>query len=87
MDRAVQLLIEYADAKEIEATVEYGVNPYQPKVLTCTLEQINGRLGTDFTAEEVNDVFKRLYLNHIMKMGFILVQCLAIVQIWKEWQI
>lgn len=61
LDRAVQLLIEYADAKEIEATVEYGVNPYQPKVLTCTLEQINGRLGTDFTAEEVNDVFKRLY--------------------------
>ena len=33
--RAVQLLIEYADAKEIEETVQYGQTPYQPKTLSC----------------------------------------------------
>ncbi len=61
LDRAVQLLIEYADASEIEETVEYGQNGYQPTVLKCTLEDINHRLGTDFSAEEVQDVFERLY--------------------------
>lgn len=61
LDRAVQLLIEYADATEIEETVEYGHNGYQPTILTCTLEDINHRLGTDFSAEEVQDVFERLY--------------------------
>ncbi len=61
LDRAVQLLIEYADASEIEETVEYGKNGYEPTVLTCTLEDINNRLGTDFTSQEVLDVFERLY--------------------------
>lgn len=61
LDRAVQLLIEYADATEIEETVSYGSNAYQPKVLTCTLDQINNRLGTSFSAEEVLHVFERLY--------------------------
>lgn len=61
LDRAVQLLIEYADASEIEETVEYGHNGYEPTVLKCTLEEINNRLGTDFTSQEVLDVFERLY--------------------------
>ncbi|MGI6510955.1 MAG: phenylalanine--tRNA ligase subunit beta [Catenisphaera adipataccumulans] len=60
MDRAVQLLKEYADADEIEETVEYGSDGYRPKTVTCTLADLNGRLGTDFTFEEVCDVFKRL---------------------------
>ncbi|WP_297238285.1 phenylalanine--tRNA ligase subunit beta [uncultured Faecalicoccus sp.] len=60
LDRAVQLLIEYADAKDIEETVQYGKTPYEPQTLTCTVDAINGRLGTDFTSEEVMDVFKRL---------------------------
>lgn len=61
LDRAVQLLIEYADAKDIEETVVYGNNGYEPKTLTCTLDQINNRLGTDFDEEEVFDVFRRLH--------------------------
>lgn len=61
LDRAVQLLIEYADASEIEETVVYGNNGYKEKQLTCTLEEINYRLGTDFTQEEVMNVFKRLH--------------------------
>ena len=69
LDRAVQLLIEYADATEIEETVEYGQNPYQPNVITCTLEDINGLLGTNFTSDEVFDVFERLHFNPTYENG------------------
>lgn len=60
LDRAVQLLKEYADASGIEKTVVAGANPYEPQNITCTLGQINHRLGTDFTLEEVVDVLQRL---------------------------
>lgn len=60
MDRAVSLLIEYADAKDIEETVVYGNDNYQPKEIICTLDQINNRLGTDFSLDEVMDVLNRL---------------------------
>lgn len=60
MDRAVQLLIEYADATGIEETVQYGQVPYEPKSISCTLTAINNRLGTDFKLDEVIDVFTRL---------------------------
>ncbi|MEE0667341.1 phenylalanine--tRNA ligase subunit beta [Holdemanella biformis] len=60
LDRAVQLLIEYADATGIEETVQYGQVPYEPKSISCTLTAINNRLGTDFNLDEVVDVFTRL---------------------------
>jgi phenylalanyl-tRNA synthetase beta chain len=60
IDRAVALLKEYADAKDIEPTVEFGSDGYHPRTITCTLKQINERLGTEFTSEEVLDVFERL---------------------------
>ena len=60
LDRAVQLLIEYAGASGIEETVQYGKVPYEPKTITCTLKAMNNRLGTDFGLDEVLDVFKRL---------------------------
>lgn len=63
LDRAVQLLEEYADAKDIEETVKYGQEPFRARDVTCTLEDINHRLGTDFSAQEVLDVFVRLHLN------------------------
>lgn len=60
LDRAVQLLIEYADAKDIEKTVVYGNDGYEPRTIVCTLSDINDRLGTDFSLEEVTDVLARL---------------------------
>lgn len=73
LDRAVQLLIEYADAKEIEQTVVFGDPSYTEKTITCTLDQINGRLGTDFSLEEVVDVFDRLHLNPVCEQEQITV--------------
>ncbi|MGM9948069.1 phenylalanine--tRNA ligase subunit beta [Floccifex sp.] len=69
LDRAVQLLIEYADATEIEETVEFGNNPYEPKQIQCTLDDINQILGTSFKHEQVWDVFKRLHFEPKYKDG------------------
>lgn len=65
VDRAVQLLIEYADAKDIQQTVEFGNDHFEERTITCSLKAINDRLGTDFTLKEVVDVFARLGLNPI----------------------
>ncbi len=69
LDRAVQLLIEYADAKEIEQTVEFGENTYVPKTIECTLEDINGLLGTKFSTDEVFNVFERLQFKPVFENG------------------
>ena len=61
MDRAVELLIQYADADNIEETVEYGDLTYKPVVIEGTLDQINNRLGTNYRKEEVQSVFERLH--------------------------
>ncbi|WP_294732054.1 phenylalanine--tRNA ligase subunit beta [uncultured Faecalibaculum sp.] len=73
MDRAVQLLKEYADATDIEATVIAGSDGYKPREITCTLEEINHRLGTDFKLEEVVDVLERLHFSPVTENGIIRV--------------
>ena len=60
LDRAVDLLKKYADAKDIEKTVKFGSSGYTPKTITVTTERINHRLGTDFSQDEVLDVLRRL---------------------------
>lgn len=65
IDRAVDLLIRYADAKDIEKTVEFGSSDYEETTITCTLDELNGRLGTDFGLDEVLDVFARLNLHPV----------------------
>lgn len=60
LDRAVQLLKEYADAKDLQETVVYGDPSYTPTEITFTLGDINKRLGTEFSLEEVVDVLQRL---------------------------
>ncbi|MEF9921206.1 MAG: phenylalanine--tRNA ligase subunit beta, partial [Erysipelotrichaceae bacterium] len=66
IDRAVDLLIKYADAKAIEATVQYGETNYQPTVIEVIPEHINTLLGTDFTIDEMSDVMNRLCLSPII---------------------
>lgn len=73
LDRAVQLLIEYADAKEIEETVECGEIVDPCTILSCTAQEINDRLGTDFSEEEMVSVFRRLDFDTIVQDGVITV--------------
>lgn len=65
LDRAVQLLIEYADASGIEDTVVCGSNHYTPTKFSVNLDRINHLLGTDFAMEEVLDVLRRLELSPV----------------------
>lgn len=66
MDRAVQLLIELADAKELEETVEFGEVSYTPIQVSETLEHCNQLLGTDFSMEEVVETLQALDFNPVV---------------------
>lgn len=65
MDRAVQLLCEYADASDMEETVQYGDHGYVPVSFDVDLDTINTLLGTDFMEAEVLDVLQRLDLQPV----------------------
>lgn len=71
MDRAVALLLEYADATGIEETVSYGEAVYEPVSIQITTKKVNDYLGTTLTEETVFDVFKRLALEPTLDNGII----------------
>ena len=60
MDRAVELLIELADASGIEKTVEYGSADYKPYTIEETLTHLNALIGKEYSMNEATDVIKRL---------------------------
>ena len=60
VDRAVDLLIELADAKEIEETVEYGTSQYEPYEIRESLAHLNSLIGKDYTMDEATSVIERL---------------------------
>jgi len=63
MQRATQLLKEYADAQIIEETVCAGSLNYQEREIEENLAHLNKLLGKQFTMAEVVAVFERLALN------------------------
>ncbi|MEG0314057.1 MAG: phenylalanine--tRNA ligase subunit beta [Erysipelotrichaceae bacterium] len=62
MDRAVSLLIEYANATDFEETAKYDTTNYEPTHINVKLDNINKLLGTNFKEEEVVQVLKELEL-------------------------
>ena len=60
MDRACQLLIELADAKDFEETVEFGSDNYTPIKVEETLEHLNALVGKEFKMDEVLEVLSSL---------------------------
>lgn len=60
MQRSVELLMELANASEVEETVEYNTTKYEPTVITLPLSFINNRLGTTYSIETVVEVLERL---------------------------
>ncbi|MDR1794971.1 MAG: phenylalanine--tRNA ligase subunit beta [Erysipelotrichaceae bacterium] len=67
MDRCVALLLQYADAKEIEATAIYGIKPSGELKLLTDEKFHNKLLGTNFSLEEITDVFRRLDFKPVVK--------------------
>ena len=60
MDRAVELLIKYADAKDLEKTVEAGSDNYSPVVVKESLSHLNTLIGKHYSINEVEEVIKAL---------------------------
>ncbi|MBQ1625305.1 MAG: phenylalanine--tRNA ligase subunit beta, partial [Erysipelotrichaceae bacterium] len=60
VDRAVQLLIDLADASDIEETVEYGKADYEPYEICESLSHLNALIGKEYTMDEAVSVMKRL---------------------------
>ena len=71
MDRAVQLLIELADAEGLEETVVYGDFAYKNTEIEVTVDYLNRFLATDFTEEQVLGVLNRLHLTPVNDHGVI----------------
>jgi phenylalanyl-tRNA synthetase beta chain len=67
LDRAVQLLIELADADDMEETVQFGEVNHVDKPVSVTLSHVNGLLGTSLTMEEVVDALARLHLSPVVE--------------------
>ena len=59
-ERSIQLLIDLADAENIEETVVYGDMEYTPTVIEASVKKINSLLGTHFEYEKMYQVFKAL---------------------------
>lgn len=59
---ASELLKDLAGAKTISETANYDILKHEPHIINTTLTYINGRLGTSFTAEEINSVLTRDHL-------------------------
>lgn len=62
MDRAIQLLLEYADANDIEETVASATPRIETVQFEVSIPRINKLLGTEFKEEQIFDVLQRLSL-------------------------
>lgn len=71
MDRAVQLLIELANASDFEETVSVGETITELPVVSVSVDKVNKYLGTHIEESVILDVFKRLYFNPELKDGVI----------------
>ena len=60
LDRACQLLIELAEAKDFEETVECGSDNYKEITVEETLDHLNTLIGKDYSIDEVKDVLTYL---------------------------
>jgi len=67
MDRAVQLLIDYADAESLEATVQHGTYKTDLATAGVTHAHIESLLGTKIELTKVIDLLSRLNLSPVMK--------------------
>ena len=71
MDRAVELLVEYAKATLIEKTVTFGSVEFTPISVNETLSHANQLLGCDFSMDEVVDILQRLDFNPVVNKDVI----------------
>jgi len=64
LDLAAKMLIEYADASEVEMTVSYGVKEKNIAPIVVTVAKVNKVLGTEFTFEQIASSLTRLSIKY-----------------------
>ena len=65
LDYAASLINELCEAKDNSNNVVYQSETAKEQVVSSSIKKINGRLGTDFSKEEIADTLKRL--NFVLK--------------------
>lgn len=61
---ACDLLVKYASATCVSETYEYDKRNLTKKVVEISLDFINNRLGSNYTSNDVKDVFRRLAFSY-----------------------
>ena len=69
LDYAAQLINELCEAKSNSNNVVYQSEEEKDNVVSCSIDKINGRLGTSFKKEEIADVLSRLNFELKFKDG------------------
>lgn len=63
---ASELIKDLCEAKEFSDIVTYQEEKYEEKVIRTSSKRINGRLGTEFTNNEIKEVLERLNFKVMM---------------------
>ncbi|HLQ73685.1 MAG TPA: phenylalanine--tRNA ligase subunit beta [Bacillota bacterium] len=58
--RACELLVKYANGKLVDEAAEFNEMTIEEKVITVNADDINKRIGTDISAADMGDIFRRL---------------------------
>ena len=66
LNLAAELIRDLCDAEEFSDIVSYQSESYADKKISSSVERINGRLGTSFSAKEIRDVLERLHFRVMM---------------------
>ncbi len=74
MERACNLLQNYASAKVLDGMLEYNVQDRKDKVIKITLDKINSVLGYNLTVKDVKGVFEKLNFKVSEKEGVFKVE-------------
>lgn len=72
VERSTQLLVELANATELEKTVVYGQPEASLKTVSVTATHVQDLLGTPISTETILDIFTRLHFDPVV-MGDTLV--------------
>ncbi len=67
LNRACELLEQYANGEVCSGVLEYDKTNKQDKKIELSLEKINSVLGMNITKEEVSDILNRLGFEHQIK--------------------
>ena len=76
---AARLIKELCDGEQFGDIVTYQKETYEEKKISSSVERINGRLGTSFSAKEIKDALERLHFK-VMMSGNSFV---AVVPSWR----